>query len=117
VNARVSLLKGIASFAANPSQAGRPLFHRAIMESGPVSADWTTAWNMSKVEAQFAFVQHALGCTGSVACMREASAESVLAASDHAPSSMEGVLVDCGWAPVLDGASCNYTLSLCNFEL
>jgi hypothetical protein len=82
-----------------------------------VSADWTTAWNMSKVEAQFAFVQHALGCTGSVACMRKATAESVLAAADHAPSSMVGVLVDCGWAPVLDGASCNRMLFLCDLNI
>ncbi len=74
-----------------------PLFHRAIMESGPIAAQWI-ALAASDAETSFRTVAANLRCDD-VDCMRSKSAEDVLDASRS--GIIDHDMID--WAPVVDG--------------
>ena len=69
----------VSNHLVMPRSAG--LFHAAIMESGPPTANWVAFGNYTMVEEQFANVQRALLCQShDLDCMRNASAANVLRA-------------------------------------
>jgi para-nitrobenzyl esterase len=94
----------VCSHLASPRSAG--LFHKAIIQSGSCERPWV---ELSRAQAQGDAFAAALGCgeapEESLRCMREASAEDVLAALPPAPnfgfSPSVGPTAD--WFPILDG--------------
>eukprot|EP00038_Savillea_parva_P017986 m.22098 g.22098 ORF g.22098 m.22098 type:complete len:555 (+) comp3954_c0_seq1:100-1764(+) len=86
----------VSNHLVAPKSAG--LFHGAIMESGPVVAQWV-AQPMEVAEHQFATLAASVGCTGpgAATCLRGVNA-SVLEA--HKPSCKSALL---DWAPTVDG--------------
>ncbi len=94
----------VCSHLASPRSAG--LFHKAIIQSGSCERPWV---ELSRAQAQGDVFAEALGCgeasEDSLPCMRDASAEDVLAALPPAPnfgfSPSAGVTAD--WFPILDG--------------
>jgi len=78
------------------------LFHRAIMESGPLAASWVTERNYSHAEEVFSIIQKSLNCSDTI-CMRSKNASEVYASAHHVHTDGPSSGLSLSWAPLIDG--------------